>query len=118
MADHALFIGFGSPRPGRERVAGQNFDDSVAYAEQLKAAGEIESVEIVILNAHGGDLRGFFLLRGDPAKLARLSMTPEFQRLALRAGVASEHVGIVNALVDAEARRSMGAWKEVVAELV
>jgi hypothetical protein len=117
VADHALFIGFGSPRAGRERLAAQNFEDSVAYTEQLKAAGEIESAEIVTLTAHGGDLNGFFLLRGDPEKLARLTMAPEFRRLALRAGIASEHVGFVNALVDGEALRSLAAWKEAVADL-
>ena len=118
MAGHALFIGFGSSRAGRERIAAQNFEDSVAYAEQLKAAGEIESVEIVILNAHGGDLNGFFLLRGDPERLARASMAPEFQRLAMRASVANEGVGFVSAVVDGEALRSMAAWKEAVADLI
>ena len=118
MAEYALFIGFGTPRAGKEAAALQNFEDSAAYAEKLKAAGEIESVEYVLLNSHGGDLNGFFLLRGDPEKLGRLSMAPEFQRLTMRAGVCSEGVGVVNAVVDAGVMRSMAAWKEAVRDLI
>ena len=118
MAEYALFIGFGSPRAGKEAAAAKNFEDSVAYAEARKAAGEIESVEYVLLDSHGGDLTGFFLLRGDPEQLMRLRMSPEFVRLAMRAGVCSEGVGVVNALVDAGVFRSMAAWKEAVADLI
>lgn len=118
MAEYALFIGFGSPRAGKEAAAVRSFEDSVAYAEALKASGEIESAEYVLLDSHGGDLTGFFLLRGDPERLGRLRMAPEFVRLAMRAGVCSEGVGVVNALVDAGVLRSMAAWKEAVADLI
>ena len=118
MAEFGLFIGWGSPRAGKEAAAIKNFEESAAFAEKLKAAGEIESVEYVLLNSHGGDLAGFFLLRGDPEKLGRLSMAPEFQRLIMRAGVCSEGIGVVNALVDAGVMRSMTAWKEAVADLI
>ena len=52
-----LFIGFGSTRAGNEAAAGKSFEGAVAYCAALEAAGEIESVEDVLLNAHGGDLR-------------------------------------------------------------
>lgn len=118
MAEYALFIGFGSPRAGKEAAAVRNFEDCVAYSEALKGAGEIESAEYVLLDSHGGDLTGFFLLRGEPEKLGRIRMAPEFTRLAMRAGVCSEGVGIVNALVDAGVFRSMAAWKEAIADLI
>ncbi len=118
MAEYALFIGFGPPRAGKEAAALKNFEESAAFTETLRAAGEIESVEYVLLNSHGGDLNGFFLLRGEPEQLVRLSMAPEFQRLVMRAGVCSEGLGVVNALVDAGVMRSMAAWKEAVSDLI
>ena len=118
MAEYALFIGFGTPRAGKEAAAIKNFEELAAFAEKLKAAGEIESVEYVLLNSHGGDLNGFFLLRGDPEKLGRLSMAPEFQRLVMRASVCSEGLGVVSAVVDAGVMRSMAAWKEAVVDLI
>ena len=118
MAEYGLFIGWGGPRVGKEAGAAKVFEEAVAYWNGLKMADEIESFEFVELNAHGGDLSGFALLRGDPEKLGRLSMAPEFQRLTMRAGVCLEGVGVVNAVLDAGMVRWMGAWQEAIADLV
>src|SRR5665647_3421078 len=77
MAESGLFIGWGDIRTGRDAAANKVFAEALAYWPTLQAAGEIESVETVILGLHGGDLAGFFLLRGDPERLGRLSMAPE-----------------------------------------
>ena len=118
MAEFGLFIGWGSPRAGKEAAAGKVFEEAVAYWNGLQAAGEIESVEQVLLTAHGGDLGGFALLRGDPEKLGRLSMAPEFERLTMRAGVCLDGVGVVSAVIDAGVTRSMVAWNEAIADLI
>ncbi len=72
MAEFGLFIGWGEPRAGKEAAAGKVFGEAAAHYTALQAAGEIESFETVVLGAHGGDLNGFFLLRGDPEKLLRV----------------------------------------------
>jgi hypothetical protein len=118
VAEFGLFIGWGTPHDGRELAAGKVFEEAVAYWHALQASGEIESFEFVQLNSHGGDLAGFAMLRGDPEKLGRLSMAPEFQRLTMRASACLSGVGIVNAVVDAGMARWMGAWKEAIADLV
>ncbi len=118
VAEFGLFIGWGSPYAGKEAAAGKVFEEAVAYWNALKAAGEIESVEQVLLARHGGDLLGFALLRGDPEKLGQLSMTPEFQRLTMRAGVCLDGVGVVSAVVDAGVVRWMGEWKGAIADLM
>jgi hypothetical protein len=118
VAEFGLFIGWGSPYAGKEAAAGKVFEEAVAYWDALKAAGEIESVEQVLLSPHGGDLEGFALLRGDPEKLGRLSMSPEFQRLVMRAGVCLDGVGVVSAVVDAGVTRWMGEWKGAIADLM
>jgi len=118
VAEFGLFIGWGSPRAGKEAAAGKLFEEAVGYWNALKEAGEIENVELVLLPLHGGDLGGFALLRGDPEKLGRLSMAPEFQRLTRRAGVCLDGVGVVSAVVDAGAMRAMVDWKEAIADLI
>jgi hypothetical protein len=118
MAETALFIGWGSPRAGKEAAAGKVFEESLAYWDRVKAAGEIESFEVVLLGAHGGDLTGFALLRGDPEKLGRLRMDPEVRRLTLRASACLEGVGLVDAVVDAGAIQSMATWKDAIADLI
>ncbi len=118
MAEYGLFIGWGSPRAGKEAAASKVFEEAVAYWGALQAAGEIESVECVLLASHGGDLGGFALLRGEPDKLGRLRGAPEFERLTMRAGVCLDRVGVVSAAVDAGVTREMGAWNEAIADLI
>ncbi len=90
----------------------------MAYYAALKAAGEIESWEVVQLTRHGGDLMGFVLLRGDPEKLGRLSRTPELVRLLTRAGTCLDHVGVVPAYVDAGVMQFMSAWGGMIGDLI
>lgn len=118
MAEAGLFIGWGQSRAGKEAAAGKLFEEAVAYWNGLRAAGEIESLELVLLGAHGGDLAGFALLRGDPEKLGRVGMTPEFQRLTMRAEVCLDRVGVVQAYVDDGVVKLMGRWQEAIADLV
>ncbi len=118
MAEFGLFIGWGSPRAGKEAAAAKVFEEAVAYWNALQAAGEIESVEYALLAAHGGDLGGFALLRGNPEKLGRLMGAPEFERLTMRAGICLDGVGVVSAAVDAGVTRQLGAWKEAIADLI
>ena len=51
----------------------------------------------VLPEAHGGGLDGFFLLRGDQDRLARIRSSEEFERLTVRAQLIVENFGIVGA---------------------
>jgi len=97
MADSALFVGFGFPVRGRERQAIAVFNEAFEYYSRLQEGGEIESFEPVLLEPHGGELSGYFLLRGDRAKLARVRASDEFERLTVRAGLIVDNLGIVGA---------------------
>jgi hypothetical protein len=118
MADSGLFIGWGGVRPGRAAASRTVFAEALAYWPTLQAAGEIESFETVLLGFHGGDLGAFFLLRGDPERLGRLSMAPEFQRLMSRANTVVEGLGVVPATLDAGAVRVVGESYEATADLI
>ncbi len=75
MADSALFIGWGPVVRGREQQALELFNESMQYYGELQQKKEIENFEVALLEAHGGDLSGFILLRGDVEKLSRLRHT-------------------------------------------
>ena len=117
MAESALFIGWGDPYPGHAIASLEVFEEAVAYWESLRASGEVESVETVLLGYHGGDLSGFTLLRGDAEKLARLRTAPEFQRITWRASVCLAKIGVVPALVGAGVSETMPAYREAIADL-
>src|SRR5215813_773863 len=99
MADSGLFVGFGLPVRGRERLATKVFGEAVEYYSRLQQQGEIESFEPVLLEAHGGELGGFFLLRGEQDKLARVRGSEEFARHTARGQLVAENLGVVGAML-------------------
>jgi hypothetical protein len=117
MADSGLFVGFGYPVRGREQQAIKVFGEAVDYYSRLQQQGEIESFEPVLLEAHGGELAGFFLLRGDQDKLAHLRGSEEFARLTVRAQLIADDIGIVGALLGDRLATEMGTFSEQVADL-
>jgi len=117
MADAALFIGWGNAVRGRESKALSVFGDAVAFYTQLQESGEIESFEPVFLEPHGGDLAGFFLVRGDREALARLRVREDVQRLNARAGLIVEGFGVVGASVASGVDEQMGYFQAAIDEL-
>ena len=86
MADSGLFIGWGEIVRGRETEAVEHFNATIEYFSGLQADGTIESFEPVFLEPHGGDLGGFFFIRGDAEQALR---TP--RRRGLRGGDPEGH---------------------------
>jgi hypothetical protein len=117
MADSGLFVGFGLPVRGRERQAIKVFGEASEYYSRLQADGEIEGFEPVLLEPHGGELGGFFLLRGDKDNLARIRSSEEFERLTARAQLITENLGIVSAVLGERLMSQMSVFSQQVEEL-
>jgi hypothetical protein len=117
MADAGLFIGWGAPVRGREAKGLVVFNDARRWYEDQQSAGAIESFELALLGPHGGDLYGFFLLRGSEDQIDALRRDEEFQRLHTRAGLIVERLGIVPILLEAGLGRALGLYQEAVVEL-
>jgi hypothetical protein len=117
MADFGLFIGFGQPARGREIQAAKVFGETLAYYGELQKRGEIESFQVAILEAHGGELGGFILLRGERERLDKVRASAEFERLVLRANFIAESIGVVSALLDGEAARFVGGAAALTSDL-
>jgi hypothetical protein len=117
MADSGLFIGFGIPVRGRERQASKVFNEVFEYYTRLQQEGQIESFEPVLLEPHGGELGGFFLLRGDQDKLARIRASQEFERFNARGQLVVENLGIVSALLGERLVAEVGLFDQQAQEL-
>ena len=115
MADAGLFIGWGQVVRGREAEAVETFNATMDYFAGLQSNGTIESAEPVFLEQHGGDLNGFFFLRGDAGKLSALRVDPEFETVILRAGLVVDRLGVVGASMEARLERQMGTYMEAIA---
>ena len=99
MAEAGLFIGWGAPVRGRETVGLGVFNEAIQYYSAQQEAGAIESFETVLLRPHGGDLAGFFLIRGTQDQVAALQAGEDFVRLHTRANMIVEGLGIVHAIL-------------------
>ena|SRR5579859_4243810 len=97
MADTALFLGWGSLKSGREKAGFAVFDESVQFFAGCQQQGRIDSFEPFALEFHGGELSGFFLLRGDLDKLNQLRYSDDFQRILDRASNVVNDLGVVTA---------------------
>ena len=117
MADSGLFIGFGPPVRGRERQAIKVFNEAFEYYAGLQQQGDIESFEPVLLEPHGGELGGFFLLRGDKDQLARIRGSEEFERLTARAQLITEDLGIVSTFHGERLMAQMAVFSQQVEDL-
>ncbi len=117
MADFGLFIGFGAPARGREVAATKVFEEAMTYLGGLQKAGEIESVEVGILEPHGGDLGGFMLVRGDREQVAQVRGSAEFELLVVRAGFAVENLGVTAVYLGEEAARYVMQANTLTADL-
>ena len=115
MADAGLFIGWGEVVRGREAQAVEVFNETMAFFAGVQEEGAIESVEPVFLEPHGGDLQGFFFLRGDAERLAALRVNDEFQTTIIRAGLVVDNVGVVGASMGARLERLMGSYTDQIA---
>src|SRR5215510_6194963 len=79
MASSGMLVGWNRANQGKETVAIGKFGEYVGYLNKLVAEKHIEGFEPVLLRPHGGDLNGFFLIRGDAAKLAALRTTDQWK---------------------------------------
>ena len=117
MADDALFIGWGPVVRGREQQAVEVFGETVAFWQQARDDGRIESYEPCFLQPHGGQLDGFVLIHGERAQLDRLIESDEFDRLLARANAVVDELGVVNAFCGEALARQMGFFQEASREL-
>jgi hypothetical protein len=116
MADRARFIGFGTPARGREQRAIEVFGEFVAMFGRMQSDGRIESVVPTLLDAHGGDLGGFFMVYGSAEQCAALTYDEEFRRAMIDATLVVDNVGAVPAVTGEGVGSEMAMYAEAVAK--
>ena len=114
MADRVIFMGWNRPAVGREQQAMQLFQKSMEYWEKQKSEGQIEGYEPVFLSAHGGDLNGFVMVRGEAEKLFEVQKDGTFLDLAIEAGYCLEGYGIITGYVGEGVTDIFTRWSKLV----
>lgn len=94
MDQGALFVGWGAIIAGREQAAAGVLKEALHYLQRLQADG---TVDVVLLEPHGGDLEGFVLVKGERDTLARLRVDEDFIRVIVGVQLVHQKVGVVGA---------------------
>jgi len=117
MSSNVIFFGWDRSVPGRERMSAEHFQSFGEYLATQQRKGVIQSFEPVFLNAHGGELNGFFLIRGESAKLDGLMASDEWITHLTRAMVHLDKAGAVRGAAGELIQQRMGLWlKELPAD--
>ena len=117
MGDRALFVGFGAPVRGREERAVEVFGEFVGLFGQMQSDGRIESMDVALLDPHGGDLGGFFMVHGSQEQCSALQADEDFRRACVDATLIVDNFGVVPAATGEEVGREMGMYSEAVAKV-
>ena len=116
MADRVLFLGWNRSVAGREQQAMQLFQKTMEFYGGLQAGGRIESFEPVILSAHGGDLNGFILIKGDADKLEEVRKDDTFINFTIEANYCLDGFGVVPGYIGEGLSDVFSRWARLFSE--
>jgi hypothetical protein len=114
MGSNVMLFGWNRSVPGREKLSAQHFEEFVKYLAGLQQKAVIQTFDVVLLDSHGGDLNGFFLIKGDTASLDKLVSTTEWITHMTRGGLHLEGSGLIRGVTGDEVMQRMALWTSVV----
>jgi MinD-like ATPase involved in chromosome partitioning or flagellar assembly len=114
MGSNVVLFGWNRSIPGREKVSAQHFEEFVQYLSRLQQKGAIQTFDVVLLDTHGGDLNGFFLIKGESAKLDVLVSTTEWITHITRAALHLDGSGVVRGVTGDEIMGRMTLWTSLI----
>jgi len=113
MGSDVVLFGWNRSIPGREEESGQHFQEFVQYLQGLQEDGEIDGFETVFLDAHGGDLNGFFLIQGGTGDLDALMASEAWVKHMTRAALHLEGSGAIRGVTGDRVMERMTLWRSL-----
>lgn len=113
-SDSVIMVGWNRPVVGRETKVVDLFSETIEYFAGLKSAGTIDSFEPVLLNPHGGNINGFFLIRGQEAQLHTLFNTEQWKELQIKAAHNLSDYGVVAGVTGNAVQQRMTTYRKVI----
>ena len=114
MGSNMILFGWNRSIPGREKVSAQHFDEFMKYLGGLQQKGTIQTFDAVFLDAHGGDLNGFFLIKGESGKLDALVSTSDWITHMTRAILHLEGAGFIRGVTGDGIAQRMALWTSAI----
>lgn len=116
MSSNVVLFGWNRPIPGREQTSAAHFQEFVGYLMGQQQAGVIQSFEAVFLDSHGGDLNGFFLIRGEHTSLDAMIGSDEWETHITRASLHLDSPGVIRGATGDMVMQRMALWTRLLSE--
>jgi hypothetical protein len=113
MSSNVVVFAWNRSIPGRERKSAEHFQEFLQYLGGLQKKGTIQAFDPVFLDPHGGDLNGFFLIRGDSSKLDGMLGGEEWVTHITRATLHLEGSGVVRGVTGDTLMQRMNLWTKL-----
>jgi len=84
---------------------------------RMQSDGRIASMEVSLLDPHGGDLGGVFMVGGSAEQCAALTNDEEFRRAVIDANLIVDNFGVVPAVTGDAVATEMGMYVEAIAKV-
>jgi hypothetical protein len=110
MSENVIFFGWNQAIQGREKMSADHFVEFVEFLTGLQKKGTIQSFDPVFLDFHGGDMNGFFLIKGEGKKLEGLTDSEDWIRHTTRASFHLQGFGIVRGVTGDVLNERMQLW--------
>jgi hypothetical protein len=114
MQNNVLFLGWNGPKVGREKLAGELYQSLNNFWAKYEQDGKIDGYDGILLSNHGGDLNGFFLVKGAVEHLAEIRNSDEFTKLSLQCDYALDGFGIIGGYYGDELSSLMTQWNQLI----
>lgn len=114
MGSNVVLFSWNRSIPGREQLSGQHFQDFLQYLTAEKEKRNIDSFEAVLVEPYGGSFNGFFLVRGEPAKLNQLVGSTEWVQHITRGIMHLEGAAVLRGVSGAPLMERMGLWTNLI----
>jgi hypothetical protein len=108
MATACLFIGWNRPYPEHHKEAYSYLTrEGRERLQTWKKEGWFETSEVFGLTAHGGDLNGCIIIKGERAKLDELRRTDDFERFSMTMSKNFDRYGVVPGVTEEGMKKVM-----------
>lgn len=116
MADHVLFVSWGTPVRGREERALEVFEEALGILGRKQQEGRLESFDVQLLTPNG-ELNGYITCRGTAEQIDALRADEEFQRNTIDAQMCVEGIRHIEGFCDAAIAGRMQMFREALGKV-
>jgi hypothetical protein len=110
MSTNTVMFGWKRSRNGREKLSAAHFQEFAGYLSGLQNDGRIASFEPILLDPNGSGLIGFFLIRGEDAKLSEMLSSEQWMEHMIRAMFHVDEPVLVRGASGAMVDQRMATW--------